>query len=188
MSDFAAEAQAATEEFVAAQQRKREVPDTVAADKARVRLMLNEGGRLLATVRSRATEQHVTVLLAAKKKGENGRFISRARIAGRVGIGEADAVFCDDPDGTWLGTYWIKGNWRDGRGDPARAWAARAILRWVLEDYDLEEQAEVFIATECSYCGKRLTDPVSVERGVGPECFKRATGSKAAPRQQRTLA
>lgn len=196
--DFAAEAAAATAEFIAktraAQEKKQadaQGTSFAAADAARVSEFLAGGGRVLCSVRSRATGDHVTVLLACKKKGANGRYISRQRIAGRVGIGEADAVFCDDPDADqWLGTYSPRyGRWCEGHGDPARTWAARAVLRWVTErDFHLEQQAEVFLATECSYCGKRLTDPVSVERGIGPECFKRTTGSKAAPRQQRTLA
>lgn len=29
----------------------------------------------------------------------------------------------------------------------------------------------------CGACGRELTDPVSVERGIGPECFGKATGT-----------
>ena len=33
-------------------------------------------------------------------------------------------------------------------------------------------------STLCGACGRKLTDPVSIERGIGPECFGKATGSK----------
>jgi hypothetical protein len=33
-------------------------------------------------------------------------------------------------------------------------------------------------ASQCGYCGKKLTDPVSIERGIGPDCLGKTTGSK----------
>lgn len=30
----------------------------------------------------------------------------------------------------------------------------------------------------CSRCGRELTDPVSIGRGIGPECFGKATGTR----------
>lgn len=38
----------------------------------------------------------------------------------------------------------------------------------------------VHVEERCSCCGRELTDPVSIERGIGPECYRKATGSKAA--------
>lgn len=35
-------------------------------------------------------------------------------------------------------------------------------------------------ASRCGRCLRPLTDPVSIDRGVGPECFGRETGSRAA--------
>lgn len=38
----------------------------------------------------------------------------------------------------------------------------------------------VHVEERCSCCARELTDPVSIERGIGPECYRKATGSKAA--------
>lgn len=35
-------------------------------------------------------------------------------------------------------------------------------------------------ASRCGRCMRTLTDPVSIDRGIGPECFGRSTGSRAA--------
>lgn len=185
--DFAAEAQAATDEFITGLRQERAgIPDQVAADGELVRRLLEEGGRVRASVRSRATGRHVNVLLIAKRKGADGKFVSRATQEGRVGIGNAVVVFAEDPDRPWpdnrLGSFWLDtGEWKPAPGgDPARQWAAFALLRYGLSDFALDEQAEVFVATQCSRCGKQLTDPVSVERGQGPECAKQPTRSRTA--------
>lgn len=166
-----------------------EVPEEVPADAARVKELMEEGGRVLCSVRARESGRHVTVLLTAKARDPAGGYVSRAKIAGRVGIGEAHTVFADDPDETWpdnkLGSFDLQsGEWRPDRdAEQNRLWASFALLRWALiGNLDLLKIAEVFVATTCCYCGKRLTDPVSVERGIGPECFKRRTGSRAAER------
>lgn len=193
MSDLAAELQAATDANVARWNAEREaaeppVPEEVAADRETVRRLLEEGGRVLASVRSRRSGRHVTVRLTAKKKGPDGRYVSRAKVEGRVGIGEAAAVFADDPDAEWpenkLGTLRLDtGEWRSARGaERNRAWVAEKLLLYALGRYPLEDQAEVYVATRCCQCGKRLSDPVSVERGIGPECFRKRTGSRAANR------
>lgn len=36
----------------------------------------------------------------------------------------------------------------------------------------------VLEAVVCGYCGRKLTDPVSIERGIGPDCFGKMTGTK----------
>jgi hypothetical protein len=180
-----------TNETLAAPVGAERVPETVreAISKA---LMI--GGRARVTVTSKATGKHLTVMLAAKKRGEDGRFISRALKAGRVGLPEADVVFADGGDSAWDG--WIgrfdpkTGEWRspksydDERG-PQYRWAAQSVLRyavsmdeaWVAQ---FEGQAEVALASECCVCGKALTDPESIDRGIGPECYGKLTKSSHA--------
>lgn len=148
---------------------------------------LTDGGRAVCTVRSRATGKHVTVRLSAKKRAADG-WVSRATIAGRVGIEDATAVFAEDTDLDWpecrIGSfYFASGEWRaEEDADPARVWAAEKLLYWALSGFDLDATAEIFLAAECVYCGRPLTDPESVERGIGPECFGRHTKSKMAER------
>jgi hypothetical protein len=38
--------------------------------------------------------------------------------------------------------------------------------------------AEIKIASFCGRCGRPLSDPVSIDRGIGPECYGRGTGSQ----------
>ena len=62
-----------------------------------------------------------------------------------------------------------------------RAWTAEKVLSYARGGYDLAAVADVFLATKCAVCGKKLEDPTSIERGIGPECYGRQTGSKNAP-------
>lgn len=162
---------------------------TELVDAEAVKRALEIGGRAVVTVRSRKTGKHVTVCFIAKKKEADGRgYVSRATIEGRVGIHEADAVFIDDPTMMWsdgkVATFLPKtGEWKPAKGvDPARLWAAEKVFAWARGGFALEEKAEVFIELTCCFCGKPLTDPVSVERGIGPDCYGRHTGSKSAAR------
>lgn len=162
---------------------------TLPASRERVRAALEVGGLALITVRSKTTGTHVTLRFAGKKKDADDQWVSRAKEEGRVGLKEgAAALFVDDPDLDWphssVGAFWTgTGEWRPKRNaDSARAWAAQHVLTWALSSYALEEQADVMISVRCSVCGHRLRDPESIERGVGPECYGKRTGSRMAGR------
>lgn len=164
-----------------------EVPEYVPTTADGIREALTHGGRAVVSVRSKRSGEHVTVVLScrAQKPGGSG-YVSRATRAGRVGIEDAYCVEARDeaaeyPENYVGRLYTNDGAWRAGReADRLRAWTAEKVLAYALGGYPLDQQAEVFISTSCSYCGKRLTDPVSVERGVGPECYGKATGSRMA--------
>ena len=158
--------------------------------RTRVRAALLDGGRARVTVTSKATGRHLSVLLACKTKGMDDRFISRARLIGRVGYEDAVAVFCDADDTAvegWVGTLWRDSDyWSEPKNsDDPRArhysWAARRVIRWAMHgDVEFDEMAEVELASECSHCGRVLRDPESIARGIGPECYGRSTGSEHA--------
>lgn len=153
----------------------------------RVARALEEGGRARVTVTSKSSGKHLTIRIAAKRRGEDGRFVSRARKDGRVGIGEADAVFVDGGDRAfsgWVSTLYLdSGEWRDPKVDederaPLYRWAAHRVFAWATKgDAAFDEQATVQLADECSVCGKALTDPESIADGIGPECKGKLTAS-----------
>ena len=155
--------------------------ETVLADRERVGKALREGGYATITVRSLETGRHVTLTFSAKKRGKNGRFVSRATKEGRVGMLDADTVFVDDPNRDAVGRFDPKtGEFKAAaNAAPGAVWAATKLLAWTARPIPaLEDHAEVFMALKCDTCARKLTDPVSIERGRGPECAGKATGSK----------
>lgn len=162
-------------------------PEKVQADQALMSLAL-EGGRAAVTVRSHRTGQHVKVVIVGRKKKDGGKgFVPRTSKAGRVGINEADVMEVRDPDreypDNYVGRLYLDtGEWRSGRdADPLRAWTAERIFAFATGAFALDAQADVYLAVECARCGRKLEDPVSIERMVGPECYGKRTGSKNAP-------
>lgn len=154
----------------------------VQADGPRIRKALEDGGRAVVTVRSRATGKHVTITLTARKRKPDGQgWVSRGTIEGRVGALAADVLEARDPQReyqeNYIGRLYLDtGAWKAGKAaDGARVWTAERVIAFAFGgslDHD------VFLATECSYCGKKLFDPQSVERGIGPECYGRHTSSR----------
>ena len=49
------------------------------------------------------------------------------------------------------------------------SWSCAAVLqsKYIPDGYHIEH------AGRCGVCGRQLTDPVSIERGIGPECWER---------------
>jgi hypothetical protein len=141
-------------------------------------------GRLVATVVSRKTGKHVAVQLQAKRR-EGKRF--RA-----CELSQAERVYIDVPSseggGREVGCLHLAGKWAgkilppwEQGFDQARLWAARRALdvaqgRAPLADH----QAELLQGKICLLCGRELTDPESIARNIGPECWRKATGLEAA--------
>lgn len=136
-----------------------------------------EAGRLTATVTSKVTGQHLTVTIKSLAKPDGARGWQAVPFA------EGTLIVVDEGDGGW-------GAERIGRirgGDfivetrsASLAYAARAVLR-AAHTGDLDqEKCSIVESNRCGHCGRDLTDPVSVERGIGPECNRKATKSKSA--------
>lgn len=54
---------------------------------------------------------------------------------------------------------------------------ARMALDWTLRKIhagEVPQQLEFWHEGRCCRCNRKLTDPVSIELGIGPECLKRA--------------
>lgn len=63
------------------------------------------------------------------------------------------------------------------RKRPAMASDPRAhAINWLLRQLNgdkLPETVEFFTSGKCAVCGRALTTPESVARGIGPKCFER---------------
>ena len=46
------------------------------------------------------------------------------------------------------------------------------LLKVIRTRHNLNESIHIFHNGRCAYCGRMLTDPKSIERGFGPECWK----------------
>lgn len=173
-------------EIAAEQNVPVEVPETIAADAALVRAALENGGKVEVTVRSKKTGDHVYVTLTCKKGKPGGGFVSRATAAGRIGLAEATIVDASDPNKEWpenrIGTYSVKRQHMNvnAMSDPKRGWAATKILAWVRGEFDMLAVADVFVATRCCRCGRKLKHPESVSALVGPECRNKANQGQHA--------
>lgn len=140
-------------------------------------------GRVVATVVSRRSGKHVTVQLRAKRK--SGRRFASCE------LNEAERIYLDVPGegrSTEIGCLHLVGKWRgkilppwEGTLDDARLWAARRVLDVAHGRASVaDEQAEILEGKLCLMCGRELTDPESIERNIGPECWRKATGLSAA--------
>lgn len=50
------------------------------------------------------------------------------------------------------------------------------ISRLEYEAYTDERRKEIHMYSKCQKCGRKLTDPESIKRGYGPECWGRIPG------------
>jgi hypothetical protein len=138
-------------------------------------------GNVVVTVKSKSTGEHITVKLASRLKNDSGRGKKWQPVgpdqASHIfaSVRSADAAGWDDK----IGTYYPRNGrfYEDDKADPARVWAASAVMQWLCGNAD-ETRAIYQESSECGRCGKKLTDPVSIERGIGPECWGKVTGSQ----------
>lgn len=98
---------------------------------------------------------------------------------------DATHVFAEvpTPSGQYndkIGTYYpTSGRWFEAdNADPQRIRAAILTALW------LQDQKSPFLlgfnfeeSVECGKCGAELSDPVSIARGIGPDCYGQLTGS-----------
>lgn len=137
-------------------------------------------GRLVATVVSVKTGQHITIRLTCKRPPSGEEMRWRA-----CEFEQAQRVFADIPRGTSLlagespGVYIpAESVFRTTVGaDPARIWAALFALK-AAAGIKRSEEAEILQQVNCLHCGRALTDPESITRGFGPDCYGKLTTSR----------
>lgn len=132
-------------------------------------------GRLTVTVTSKATNVHITLRLRSKaKRGSEWRTVPWA---------EATRVFVESYDGQGIATYYPQTGqvWWERKASRPAKWTTVALLRYLAGRNDrLEDVAYIDAEDICGKCGQPLTDPESIERGLGPICFGERTHGRAA--------
>jgi hypothetical protein len=129
-------------------------------------------GRLKATITDAASGEHLTVQFKTWKRGDRRR---------NIPLSEAERVYISVPNAhDWRGDR--VGNidltsgtlWEDANADPQRVAKAMNILA-VAQGQIITDRVQH--PGSCMICGKELTDPQSIDRGIGPDCYQNATNS-----------
>lgn len=151
-------------------------------------------GRMLAagdvrvTVTDAESKEHVTVRFKAMLDNRDGRAGEGKRWL-RVPLEEATHIFIEVPNASGdfpdkIGTFYPKtGRWyADRYADLVRVGAATVAAEWLNG-----QENQLFRCQEESYCGRcgrTLTDPESIDKGIGPECNRQETSSKHQTKQK----
>jgi hypothetical protein len=124
-----------------------------------------------------------TVTLVSKRTGD--RFTYRVRRAPpRAGQAEDQLPYfvsvLTGPDNRhdyqFLGTIFPDGRYRHGTKSKLSPEAPSAVAwAWTWAHLDTD-RLEVWHEGRCSICGRSLTTPESVERGLGPVCYEKMMG------------
>lgn len=141
-------------------------------------------GRLTSTVTFKVGGQdvnageHITVSFSSRLKDK------AAGTTKKSGFAEASHVYVSMGDGSYgsqyLGCYYPRtGKFYPQHGaDKARIAAVLFTLRAARDGQQDREKVSIQEASRCGRCARELTDPESIARGLGPECYGLETGSK----------
>jgi len=101
------------------------------------------------------------------------------RIAAKKNVKEGDdsvhfVSLLNGPENTrdymFLGTIFAEERFRHGKKSPISPEAPSAqAFNWLWQNLD-SDRVEVWHSGKCGRCGRLLTDPASIERGLGPKC------------------
>ncbi len=122
-------------------------------------------GKSTFTVLSKASGAHITFKVATSK-GEADNASAPRFVSVMTGT-DNDSHF------SFLGTIFSDGNFRHGRKSAIAEDDKRAqAFAWLWKNVDAipAEKAEFLPACACCRCGRKLTNPASVEMAIGPEC------------------
>lgn len=141
-------------------------------------------GRVKVTVTDITSGEHITVLFKCFADNRDRQYDSNVQKNwAPCPYADATHVFVEVPNASsdWndkIGTFYPKtGRWYDADdADPQRVQAAFAAMSFLMDDPGTEYRFQE--ASECGVCGRELTDPISIDRGIGPECYGRLTGSQ----------
>lgn len=138
-------------------------------------------GRLKTTV-TNEDGTHLTLSFKNWKRGDRRR---------NVPIYEAERIYIEVPNQTgWgdkIGNVDLASGafYTERSADPARVAAALRVI-------DAVQGREIVGRIQhpgfCMICSKELTDPISIDRGIGPDCYGNATGSQHQEKVKQTKA
>ena len=124
------------------------------------------GGNAIVTLTS-PTGVHYTYCIQAPWQTDKDDFSNDVRF-----------VYCLGNDGRWI---YIGGLYNNGtflrrtRNSSVGATSPSfkgAVYLVKMMNHDFDTPMVIQHEGVCSRCGRRLTDPVSIERGIGPRCYK----------------
>ena len=123
------------------------------------------------TLKSKATENHFTFRVQ-KPKVEAGQPEPTVRFVQVMTGTDNESSF------SYLGTiFTADNNYRHGRKSRINETATSAkAFSWFWSNVqvgNVPEKVEVMRSSNCCRCGKKLTNPLSIETGIGPECSGR---------------
>jgi Family of unknown function (DUF6011) len=132
-------------------------------------------GRVTVTMKSLKSGEHLTLTLKCSVKNDKGKWKN-------VPFAEATHVYITQGDGSWgsnkIATFYTKtGKIYFTSLSPAWRFAAKHSILASRSGQQDTSMYEIREASRCGKCGKPLTDPVSIERGIGPTCLGAETGS-----------
>lgn len=126
------------------------------------------GGNAIFTLRSGKTGNHFTYHIVKSDMGNSDHLYKVHQLCG--------------PDNTkdyrFIGLYWsdtdtfYNAHYKDLPFN-SMPQSMRAIVHFLQHLDNIHPALEVYHEGRCASCGRRLTTPESIERGFGPECYKR---------------
>jgi hypothetical protein len=126
-------------------------------------------GRLTVTI-TNPESQHITLQLCARVRGNDGWEYAPVDLCSYIFVKR---------DGERVATLYVKdgvASVNKAQTDP-NVYRALVVLWQHMYETPLTGY-EVVSADFCGKCGQKLTDPESIERGLGPSCFGKATKSR----------
>jgi Family of unknown function (DUF6011) len=130
-----------------------------------------------AQIQSKITRAHVLLFKGIALRTDDltvKLFTEPKQLQGRSYFRISFELFCDEPNSLW--SFHIKSAWR-GKGCPSSGLLElrRRILEALHPDCFSELRPDRMLSPQCLCCGKGLTDPASMARWIGPECWGSAS-------------
>ena len=127
------------------------------------------GGKAIFTLQNNESGEHRTFRI--KKSKPNDRYPTSAYFVGLLSGPDntSSYQYIGMVDST-NGSVWLTGKSRMDK-DCAAVKGIRYLLGRVFGSGQIHDQMEVRHAGKCGRCGRTLTTPESLDRGIGPECW-----------------